>query len=69
MITEEKLRFQESKFAKAFAAQNMQLARELYHPDVVYLSPTVRLYDWPDRIEGIDTTLEFHRIQSAGIHR
>jgi len=25
----------------------------------VYLSPTVRLYDWPARIEGIERTLEF----------
>ena len=58
-MTEEALQSQEAVFAKAFAAGDMQLARELYHPDVVYLSPTVRLYDWPDRIEGIDKTLEF----------
>ena len=25
----------------------------------MYLSPTVRLYDWPARIEGIERTLEF----------
>ncbi len=31
----------------------------LYHPAVVYLSPTVRLFDWPRRIEGVDRTLEF----------
>ena len=38
----------------------MSFARELYCDDVVYLSPTVRLYDdWPRRIEGVDPTLEF----------
>ena len=26
---------------------------------MVYLSPTVRLFGWPPRIEGVDKTLEF----------
>ena len=59
MITEKTLQHQEALFAEAFSALDMQLASELYHPDAVYLSPTVRLYDWPDRIEGRDRTLEF----------
>ncbi len=50
---------QEERFARAFAAADLEIARPLYHPDVVYLSPTVRLYDWPARIEGVDRTLEF----------
>ena len=50
---------QEAVFARAFAAGDLTLARPLYQPDVVYLSPTVRLFDWPRRIEGVDRTLEF----------
>jgi len=50
---------QEAVFARAFAAGDPTLARPLYQPSVVYLSPTVRLFDWPRRIEGIDRTLEF----------
>jgi ketosteroid isomerase-like protein len=50
---------QEACFARAFASGDLALARPLYHADVVYLSPTVRLYDWPARIEGVDRTLEF----------
>lgn len=50
---------QEALFARAFAAGDPALARALYQPDVVYLSPTVRLFDWPRRIEGVEKTLEF----------
>ena len=28
-------------------------------PEVLYLSPTVRLFGWPRRIEGVEKTLEF----------
>jgi ketosteroid isomerase-like protein len=50
---------QEALFARAFAAGDPALARALYDPEVVYLSPTVRLFDWPRRIEGVEKTLEF----------
>jgi len=50
---------QEAVFARAFAAHDLEIARRLYDPAVVYLSPTVRLFDWPRRIEGVDRTLEF----------
>ena len=50
---------QEERFSRAFAAGDLEPTRELYHPDVVYVSPTVRLFDWPARIEGVDRTLEF----------
>jgi ketosteroid isomerase-like protein len=53
------LRAQEERFADAFAAGDLGRVRDLYHPDVVYLSPTVRLFDWPARIEGVDRALEF----------
>lgn len=55
----EGLAAQEHRFAEAFAAGDVGLARSLYCDDVVYLSPTVRLYDWPRRIEGAGKTLEF----------
>lgn len=58
-ISEDALRAQEECFARAFAARDPALARDLYQPDVVYVSPTVRLFEWPDRIDGIERTLEF----------
>ena len=59
IITAEKLRDQEALFAEAFAAADVNLARPLYHPEVVYLSPTVRLFGWPRVVEGVEKTLEF----------
>ena len=50
---------QEQIFARAFASADLQIARPLYDSDVVYLSPTVRLFGWPRRIEGVERTLEF----------
>ena len=59
MISEPALVAQEERFARAFAAGDLSLARALYHPDVVYVSPTVRLFGWPARIEGVERTLDF----------
>ncbi len=59
MITLEAFDRQEATFARAFAAGDVEHARTLYCPEVVYLSPTVRLFDWPRRIEGVDRTLAF----------
>jgi ketosteroid isomerase-like protein len=50
---------QEAVFAEAFAAGDLGRARHLYDPDVVYRSPTVRLFGWPRRIDGVERTLEF----------
>jgi ketosteroid isomerase-like protein len=58
-ITERALVEQEACFARAFASSNLEIARPLYEPDVIYLSPTVRLFEWPARIEGVDRALEF----------
>lgn len=58
-ISENALLAQEACFARAFADGDPAIARDLYQPDVVYVSPTVRLYDWPARIDGIERTLEF----------
>ena len=59
MVTAESIARQEAVFARAFAAGDMEIARPLYDPAVVYVSPTVRLFDWSRRIEGVDRTLEF----------
>jgi ketosteroid isomerase-like protein len=61
------LRAQEERFAAAFAGGDLGLARPLYDPDVVYLSPTVRLFDWPSRIEGVARTLEFIALTIRGL--
>ena len=58
-ISEDALLAQEACFAQAFADGDPAVARDLYQPDVVYVSPTVRLFDWPPRIHGIERTLEF----------
>ena len=58
-ISEDALLAQEARFARAFADGDPAVARDLYQPDVVYVSPTVRLLDWPARIEGIERTMEF----------
>ena len=58
-ISVEALLAQEACFARAFSAGDPATARDLYQPDVVYVSPTVRLFDWPARIDGVERTLEF----------
>jgi ketosteroid isomerase-like protein len=65
-ISEEALLAQEACFARAFADGDPAVARDLYQPDVVYVSPTVRLFDWPDRIDGIERTLEFIALTIRG---
>lgn len=65
-ISEDALLSQEACFAQAFADGDPALARDLYQPDVVYLSPTVRLFDWPARIDGIERTLEFIALTIRG---
>ena len=58
-LSDKMLAEQEQTFARAFASGDLEIARALYHPDVVYISPTVRLFGWPQRIEGVERTLEF----------
>ena len=58
-ISEDALLAQEARFAQAFADGDPAIARDLYQPDVVYVSPTVRLFGWPAQIDGIERTLEF----------
>ncbi len=58
---------QEEIFATAFAAGDISIARSLYAPDVVYLSPTIRLFGWPPRIVGIKQVLEFIQLTITGV--
>ncbi len=58
---------QEKRFAAAFAQGDISLAKSLYQPDVVYVSPTTRLFGWPSRIVGLDQTLEFIQVTITGL--
>jgi ketosteroid isomerase-like protein len=66
-ITVETIDAQEEIFAAAFRAGRISDAGQLYDPDVVYLSPTTRLFGWPRRIEGRPRTLEFIQLTIAGV--
>jgi ketosteroid isomerase-like protein len=65
-ISEEALLAQEACFARAFTDGDPAIARDLYQPGVVYVSPTARLFDWPARIDGIERTLEFIALTIRG---
>jgi ketosteroid isomerase-like protein len=58
---------QEERFATAFAAGDISGARNLYASDVVYLSPTTRLFGWPARIMGVAKTFEFIQLTITGL--
>jgi SnoaL-like protein len=58
---------QERVFADAFASGQISAAAHLYHRNVVYLSPTTRLFGWPRRIEGRERTLEFIQLTITGV--
>lgn len=66
-ITLETIDDQEEVFAAAFGAGRISDAEHLYDRDVVYLSPTTRLFGWPRRIEGRPRTLEFIQLTMAGV--
>jgi ketosteroid isomerase-like protein len=55
--------------AGAFAAGEVARTRDLYRTDVVYVSPTTRLFGWPARIEGVERTLEFIELTVRGLGR
>ena len=58
---------QEKRFAAAFAEGDIALAQSLYQPDVVYVSPTTRLFGWPARIVGLEQALEFIQVTITGL--
>jgi ketosteroid isomerase-like protein len=66
-VTLEGIDDQETVFAAAFRAGDISGAGPLYHADVVYLSPTTRLFGWPRRIEGRHRTLEFIQLTVTGL--
>jgi ketosteroid isomerase-like protein len=66
-LTVEAVDAQEEVFADAFRAGQISRAAHLYHRDVVYLSPTTRLFGWPRRIEGRHRTLEFIQLTITGV--
>ncbi len=55
--------------AAAFAAGDVAATRGLYRADVVYVSPTTRLFGWPATIEGVERTLEFIALTVEGLGR
>jgi ketosteroid isomerase-like protein len=66
-ITLDDLDRQEARMAAAFAAGDVSGTRPLYDADVVYLSPTHRLFGWPARIEGVDRALQFIQLTIAEV--
>ena len=58
---------QEARFAAAFEAGDISLAGTLYAPDVVYVSPTTRLFGWPARLVGVEQALEFIQLTITGL--
>jgi ketosteroid isomerase-like protein len=58
---------QEERFAAAFGAGDITTAESLYAPDVVYVSPTTRLFGWPARIVGTEKALEFIQLTITGL--
>lgn len=56
---------QEARFAEAFGAGDMAMVTDLYHPEVLYVSPTTRLYDRECPVVGRDRTLEFIELTIA----
>jgi ketosteroid isomerase-like protein len=67
-VTLEQIDAQEGRFATAFAAGDVSQARDLYHPEVVYLSPTTRLFGSTRRVAGLDATIEFIQLTIGGCH-
>ena len=63
-LTPEALARQEAVFRECHEKADIHPARSLYHPDLVYLSPTFRIVDRPSWImTGTEAGLEF--IQAA----
>ena len=66
-ISLEALDAQEERFAAAFGAGDISMALPLYAPDVVYVSPTTRLFGWPARVVGVEHALEFIQMTITGL--
>jgi ketosteroid isomerase-like protein len=66
-LTLEAVDAQEKVLADAFRAGEIARAGHLYHPDLVYSSPTTRLFGWPRLIEGREQSLEFIQLTITGL--
>ena len=69
LLTTKALAQQEEIFRGCYEKADIEPARALYHPDLVYLSPTFRIIDRPSWImTGIEAGLEFIQATLSGIH-
>ena len=67
-LTETALAEQEVIFRECYEKGDIYRARALYHPDLVYVSPTFRIIDRPSFIMiGIEAGLEFIQATLSGI--
>ena len=67
-LTQKALAQQEEIFRESYEKGDIDLARALYHPDLVYVSPTFRIIDRPSWImTGIEAGLEFIQATLSGI--
>jgi ketosteroid isomerase-like protein len=68
LVSLELIDAQEERFARAFAGRDISQTRDLYQPDVVYQSPTTRLFGGARTIEGVDATVDFVQLTISGCH-
>ena len=67
-LTEQALTEQEEIFRECYAKGDIYLARALYHPDLVYVSPTFRIINRPSWImTGIEAGLDFIQATLSGV--
>ena len=67
-ITPERLVQQEELFRECYEKADIYLGRSLYHPDLVYVSPTFRIIDRPSWVmTGIEAGLDFIQATLGGI--
>jgi len=67
-MTPEKFAEQEELFRECYEKADIYLGRSLYHPDLVYVSPTFRIIDRPSWVmTGIEAGLDFIQATLGGI--
>jgi len=67
-LTAQALAEQEEIFRQCYEKGDIYLGRALYHPDLVYVSPTFRIIDRPSWImTGIEAGLDFIQATLSGI--
>ena len=67
-LTEQGLIQQEEIFSECYGKGDIQPARALYHPDLVYVSPTFRIIGRPSwAMTGIEAGLDFIQATLSGI--